>query len=138
MSASPTSPSPARHGLRALLSLVALALAPLSWLWTLDRPFLRSTGATAWLLLAVALGLALSAARRDRRSWVRGIAIAQLAATAAFVWLYFGFSRLPHATAGELVRAPDFTLPDADGRSVTLSQELARGPVLLVFFRGHW
>ena len=128
--------STTRRGSWALLSLVVLALAPLSWFWTIDQPFLRATGATAWVLLAVALVLALSAARHDRRLWVRGIAAAQFAAALAFLWLFFGLSRLPHATASELARAPDFTLPDQDGRTVTLSAELARGPVVLVFFRG--
>lgn len=31
-------------------------------------------------------------------------------------------------------RAPDFTLPDTDGRPVTLSQLLAGGPVILAFY----
>lgn len=31
-------------------------------------------------------------------------------------------------------QAPDFTLPDTQGRPVTLSKELAKGPVILVFF----
>jgi peroxiredoxin Q/BCP len=31
-------------------------------------------------------------------------------------------------------RAPDFTLSDTEGRQVTLSRELARGPVVLFFF----
>ncbi len=34
--------------------------------------------------------------------------------------------------------APDFTLPDARGATVTLSQVLARGPVVLTFYRGGW
>jgi peroxiredoxin len=34
--------------------------------------------------------------------------------------------------------APDFILPDADGRTVRLYTELARGPVVLVFYRGGW
>jgi hypothetical protein len=34
--------------------------------------------------------------------------------------------------------APDFTLPSQDGRAVSLATELARGPVVLVFYRGHW
>jgi peroxiredoxin len=35
-------------------------------------------------------------------------------------------------------KAPDFTLDTVDGGSVTLSQQLAAGPVLLSFFRGGW
>lgn len=31
-------------------------------------------------------------------------------------------------------RAPDFTLPDAEGRPVALSELLARGPVVLYFY----
>jgi peroxiredoxin Q/BCP len=31
-------------------------------------------------------------------------------------------------------RAPDFTLPDTEGKPVTLSKLLERGPVILAFF----
>jgi thioredoxin-dependent peroxiredoxin len=31
-------------------------------------------------------------------------------------------------------KAPDFTLPDTDGRPVTLSRLLATGPVILAFY----
>jgi peroxiredoxin len=34
--------------------------------------------------------------------------------------------------------APAFTLPAADGRSVTLSEALSQGPVVLTFYRGAW
>ena len=34
--------------------------------------------------------------------------------------------------------APDFRLPDARGGEVALSDLLARGPVVLVFYRGAW
>ena len=33
---------------------------------------------------------------------------------------------------------PDFCMPDHDGRLVTLSSLLDRGPVVLAFHRGHW
>ena len=35
-------------------------------------------------------------------------------------------------------RAPDFTLPNATGKSVRLADLLTRGPVVLSFFRGRW
>jgi peroxiredoxin Q/BCP len=31
-------------------------------------------------------------------------------------------------------KAPDFTLPDTDGKQVTLSKLLAEGPVILAFY----
>lgn len=34
--------------------------------------------------------------------------------------------------------APDFALPGQDGRVVSLEEELAHGPVVLVFYRGYW
>ncbi|HEY4183230.1 MAG TPA: peroxiredoxin-like family protein [Kofleriaceae bacterium] len=34
--------------------------------------------------------------------------------------------------------APDFTLPDPRGTNVTLSNLLARGPVVVTFYRGGW
>jgi hypothetical protein len=34
--------------------------------------------------------------------------------------------------------APDFTLPNAGGRSVGLGELVARGPVVLSFYRGRW
>ncbi|MFY4776492.1 peroxiredoxin-like family protein [Metabacillus sp. RGM 3146] len=37
---------------------------------------------------------------------------------------------------GEL--APDFTLKDATGVSITLYEELKKGPVILTFYRGGW
>ncbi len=35
-------------------------------------------------------------------------------------------------------KAPDFTLPDALGRPVSLADLLAEGPVVAVFYRGEW
>ena len=35
-------------------------------------------------------------------------------------------------------RAPDFTLPNAAGQPVALRSLLARGPVVVSFYRGRW
>ena len=40
------------------------------------------------------------------------------------------------ARAGQA--APDFTLPDAGGQLVGLTSLVARGPVVLSFYRGRW
>ena len=34
--------------------------------------------------------------------------------------------------------APSFALPNTDGRSVSLAELCARGPVVLSFYRGRW
>jgi len=34
--------------------------------------------------------------------------------------------------------APDFTLPNAGGRPVSLKEQLTRGPLVLSFYRGRW
>jgi hypothetical protein len=38
----------------------------------------------------------------------------------------------------EGAKAPDFVLPNVRGEMVTLSHLLARGPVVLAFYRGAW
>jgi peroxiredoxin len=40
--------------------------------------------------------------------------------------------------ASDLPRAPEFTLPDQKGRTRTLAEFLASGPLLLAFHRGTW
>ncbi len=42
----------------------------------------------------------------------------------------------PGLKVGE--HAPDFTLPNAFGKPVSLSKQLAKGPVVLTFYRGAW
>jgi hypothetical protein len=71
-----------------------------------------------------------------------------LAVIAFFVFVMFISSRwLPPSTGAPQVgqRAPDFTLPDTTGKSVSLSELLSQpingSPpkgVLLVFYRGYW
>ena len=35
-------------------------------------------------------------------------------------------------------KAPDFTLPNVRGESVSLSDILAKGPAVVAFYRGAW
>jgi peroxiredoxin len=35
-------------------------------------------------------------------------------------------------------RAPDFALPDANGKTIKLSEMLAKGPVVVTWYRGGW
>ncbi len=125
-----------RRTVRVVFSLVAFAFAPVSWWISIDDPELRASGMTVWMMLSAALFLSLSAGWHDRRRWVRAVAVFELVFAALFVWAFFGLQGVPEAHPPG--QAPDFTLSDQEGRMVTLSAELARGPVLLVFTRGHW
>ena len=35
-------------------------------------------------------------------------------------------------------KAPEFSLLDQNGKQVSLRKLLSRGPVVIVFYRGHW
>jgi hypothetical protein len=35
-------------------------------------------------------------------------------------------------------KAPDFSLPNVRGESVSLAEVLAKGPAVVTFYRGHW
>lgn len=129
--------SPRRFGL-ALLALALCLLAPIAWMLSLDSPWLRRTGAAGWALAGLGVLLGLLAARADRRWRVRLLAGLDVLLLAGFAFLTLVLTAVPASSAGELERAPDFTLPDQASRPVTLSTELARGPILLVFYRGHW
>jgi peroxiredoxin len=48
-----------------------------------------------------------------------------------------GAATAPAALVREGDLAPDFTLPDAHGGKVTLSQLVEKGPVLIVYFMGY-
>jgi AhpC/TSA family len=91
---------------------------------------------------AVATGLAaLAVARAQERRWPAWLALgftALLLAGAA--WFDFVGARVPDVPTALRVgeRAPDFTLPDASGRAVTLADYRGRKPVVLVFYRGYW
>ena len=47
-------------------------------------------------------------------------------------------SKLADQVVGVGSEAPGFTLPNATGQQVTLSQMLTRGPVVISFYRGIW
>ena len=52
----------------------------------------------------------------------------------------FVLARVPSTPSAFVVGqpAPDFTLPDAAGRPVSLADYRGRKPVVLVFYRGYW
>lgn len=100
-----------------------------------------------WLLFAAGLGLLVVGVARPFRQpeRFRGrvlspiLGVLGLAALGIFVFMTQVYGRqLPPAESAPQVgeKAPDFTLPDANGNSVRLSDQGSW--VLLIFYRGFW
>ena len=96
----------------------------------------------AWYLGALGIGAAPAVAAVWRvRGWLTVSALVVsglLLAGAGF--FNFVAMRVPPGQPLVVVGAPvpDFTLPDAAGRPVSLSDYRGKKPVILVFYRGYW
>jgi hypothetical protein len=127
--------------LAALSVLVALG-AIAAYALLLRVPLVRNHPEAYVVAFAVATVLAgLAVVRARGRRWPAWPALAL--SGLLFVggaWFDFVGARVPDVPSvlrvGE--RPPDFRLPDAAGRPVTLSEYRGRKPVVLVFYRGHW
>jgi len=108
------------------------------WPITRDVPWFSA------LVFVIAIALLIKGVRRANRKILAGI----VAALGVAIFAVFGFftmvlaKQLPSASNAPRVgqKAPGFTLPDSNGRSVSLSQlqtNSQRG-VLLIFYRGYW
>jgi hypothetical protein len=89
---------------------------------------------------AIATALAVLALRRSRR-WTSWLALGFAAVVLGVgVWFNAVIARIPDTPTALRVgeRPPDFTLPDASGRPVTLADYRGRKAVVLVFYRGYW
>lgn len=118
--------------------VIALSGVPLYFVWV-DTPWVRASGLPAFAGAGLGFLLAAFAAWRDRRRWVRFSAAGCGALLALFVFAFFWIADLPApAVESAVAAAPEFTLPDQDERPTVLRDAYAAGPVLLVFYRGHW
>lgn len=133
-------PRPAeKAGGLAFVGLLLIIAGAGSYMPLMDHAFLRNTGTLVWVLMALGMIASALAFARDRRWWIR----AATGCNALFVGFslvaFFVLSAVPvEATFAELETAPDFRLEDHTGQDVSLAETLADGPVLLVFYRGHW
>jgi hypothetical protein len=89
--------------------------------------------------LAVAVILALGAVVRGRRV----VTISALVVTVVLLALGAVFNHMLRVPAGPTAfivgrPAPDFMLPDSEGKPASLAEYRGRKPVVLVFYRGHW
>lgn len=138
--ASPVETPPPRRGWIALLGLLCALAATPAYILLMDVPYMRATALPTWVCLVAGLALAAHAARADRRGWVRTIAGVNAFLLLGSLVAWFALGRLPQPSAAPAVGSalPDFTLPDPDGVPVSIADEIAKGPVLLVFYRGFW
>ena len=126
----------------AVLSVLVAVGAVATYVLLLGVAVVRNHPEGYVIAFALATGLAVLAVVRARtRRWP---AWAALGATSlllvAGAWFNFVVARVPDVPTALRVgeRPPDFTLPDAAGRPVTLADYRGKKPVVLVFYRGYW
>ena len=93
----------------------------------------------AFALAAAVAALALIRARGRR--WPAWLALGFTSLLlVAGTWFNFVAARVPDTPTALRVgeRPPDFTLPDAAGRRVSLADYRGKKPVVLIFYRGYW
>ncbi len=138
-STAPAAAGPTRAAVLAACALALTLAGPVAYMALLDQVWLRSTGLSALVPMAAGAILGLRACGRDRRLWVRLLGGSAVLVTVLFTLVFFVALRLPTEGALEkLEAAPDVSLPDPQGRPVPLRVAGAKGPTLLVFFRGVW
>jgi cytochrome oxidase Cu insertion factor (SCO1/SenC/PrrC family) len=71
---------------------------------------------------------------KHQKAIFAAIGLAGLVLIAACNWRLE--TRTPPKEVAEL--APDFSLPDHEGRTVTLDSLVQDGPAVVVFYRGFW
>ncbi len=125
-----------------LLSFASLVLAlagTAGYFALLKVPAVRNRPGLVLAVLGASVLLAV-AALGARRSFLPFSALAVvLVLFSGWTYFQFWYSRLPGGVKVALGRpAPDFTLPDATGRPVTLSSFRGEKTVVLVFYRGYW
>ena len=126
----------------AALSVLVAVGAITAYVLLLRVAIIRNHPEGYVVAFAVAAALAaLAVARARARRWPAWLALGlSVILLAAGAWFNFVAARIPDTATvlrvGE--RPPDFTLPDAGGRAVTLADYRGKKPVVLVFYRGHW
>lgn len=131
--------TPEKLGGVILLAWFLILASIAGYFWLIDVPSIRSSAGPVWVALVVATGLAAYCWPRDTRKRTR-IAAGGVFGFAAFaIWAFFVAARLPSVSApaiGQSAPAAEFVA--VDGQKTTVAEAVQAGPLLLVFYRGHW
>jgi hypothetical protein len=127
-------------GRLAVLSVLVCAGTIAAYALLLGVPAVRNHPegyVAAFAIAATVAGLAVAL----RRRWYAWLVLAlSLLLLTVGAYVNFVIARIPAEPAvlriGE--PPPDFTLPDAAGRPVSLADYRGQKPVVLVFYRGYW
>ena len=126
----------------AVLSVLVALGAVATYVLLLGVAVVRNHPEGYVIAFALATGLAVLAVVRARtRRWPAWAALGVTSLLlVAGAWFNFVVARVPDVPTALRVgeRPPDFTLPDAAGRPVTLADYRGKKPVVLVFYRGYW
>jgi hypothetical protein len=126
----------------ALLSAVVAVGAVAAYALLLKVAVVRNHPEGYVVAFALATMLAALAVRRARgRRWPAWLALGfSSVLLVAGAWFNFVGARVPDAPTALHVgeRPPEFTLPDAAGRPVSLAEYRGKKPVVLIFYRGYW
>ncbi len=128
-----------RAGGRAVVGTLLTLGGPVAYMLLLDNARMRASGAPAFGLMAAGAALGLGALLQDKRWPIRLAGAFNIILLSAFTYAFFWAAALPvpdGVSIGE--PAPEFVLPDQHGSPVILAEYREAGPVLLVFYRGHW
>ncbi|MBK8914032.1 MAG: hypothetical protein IPM64_05410 [Phycisphaerales bacterium] len=123
-----------------MLLCLALSLSgAAAYLLLLDVHWLHRSGAPLFATLALGAMWATRNALRTRRRWVRIACVANVLLLPLGLYAFFVAARLPRTTPPQIESSiPELTLLDQQSRPVQLSEVVKQGPLLLVFYRGHW
>jgi hypothetical protein len=129
-------------GKLAVLSILVAIAAIAAYVLLIRVPLVRNHPEGYVIAFALATALAaLAVVRAQTRRWPAWLALGLSSLLlVGGAWFNFVAARVPDAPTALRVGEPppDFTLPDASGRPVSLADYRGQKPVVLVFYRGYW
>jgi AhpC/TSA family len=129
-----------RSGWLAVLSLLISVGAVAVYSQLLRVPAVRNHPEGYVAAFAIAATIAALAVALGRRWYGWATLVLSLVLLLGSATFNFVLARIPDARTTLRVgeRPAEFTLPDADGRPVSLADYRGQKPVVLVFYRGYW